>query len=415
MSFFRAASFLALFSLSLLASSGCAEAECKYNSDCAAGLCVDGTCERECFAAIDCPKDRPACVRGTCAASTTDSGVLTDSSGVDASGVDSSPVDSGTPVDDTSVAPDTEPPVDTSVPPSDTSTGSKAYLTACSSDAECVSGKCTASSPRFCTKACSSHAECAHGQICGGGVCRIDDTGTACTSAAGCVEYCGGIAGASHCTHSCSTGADCPAGFACASAGGVKICVNIEKPCGVATECPSGLGFCGSSGVGCTSECTTAADCPSHWVGTPGYTCESRSGKNVCIPPSGVIGGSPMGTTCTFTSDSPPRNYCRSEVCDDTTAPGTCIQRCSLPGGCPRGWGCFPLEDPAGTPLICVAAGAAWLGSSCSRSSDCLSGICQKPGYCTRMCVDGYCPTGMACSSTGVIATDGTPVKLCLK
>lgn len=412
MPFFRAASLLALLSLPWLASPGCAQAECKYNSDCAAGLCINGTCERECFAPIDCPKDRPACVRGTCAVATDDAGVPITDAGKDTS----SPLDSGKPdttTDDTSVPPtDSEPPVDTSVPPSDTAV-SKGYLTACTSDGECASGKCTTVAPQFCTKSCSAHTDCAHGQICGGGVCRLDDTGKACTTAANCLQYCGGIVGASHCTHSCSTGADCPAGYACSSAGGTKICVSIERSCTAPTQCPSGLGFCGSGMVGCTAECTTAADCPTHWVGLPGYTCEARSGKNVCVPPSVVIGGDPFGTTCSFTSGG--SNYCRSEVCDDVAPAGKCIQRCTLRGGCPSGWGCFPLEDTSGTALICNAAGSGWLGNTCSRGSDCATGMCWAPGYCTRMCADGYCPDGMTCTTTPVTATDGTVVKICQK
>lgn len=419
----RGASFLLGLGLAGLAGTapGCAEAECKFNSDCAAGLCINGTCERECFAPIDCPKDRPACVRGTCAASSVDGGVEPDAS------KDSSSVDSGakpdTASEDTTVPPtdtaepaDTEPPIDTSVPPTDTGGGgTKGYLTSCAANTECASGYCVPSTPRFCSKACSGHAECAHGQICAGGVCRAEDTGTPCTTGSGCLQYCGGIVGASHCTHSCSNGSDCPAGYACTPDGtGIKICVNIERACTDANQCPTGLGFCNSGGLGCTAKCTTAADCPSRLVGLPAYACSNVGGQNVCVPPSDVLGSGALGATCSATGT----NLCRSGACDGSTSPPSCAQRCTLRGGCPVSWGCYPLEDPgppAETMLVCSPAGSSWLGATCTRGRDCLSGICQSPGYCTKMCADGYCPDGMSCVASGLTATDGTAVKLCSK
>src|SRR5207244_2490752 len=116
------------------------------------------------------------------------------------------------------------------------------------------------------TKTCTTHGECAHGQICGGGKCRLDDTGkTGCDTATGapCLEYCYGSPSSAHCTHDCTTATDCPAGFACTPiAGGKRVCVDIECPCSTATQCVTGLGFCGSGSAGCTSECASAADCP---------------------------------------------------------------------------------------------------------------------------------------------------------
>lgn len=416
----RAAAFLAGIGLLGVQAPGCAEAECKFNSDCAAGLCIDGKCERECFANIDCPASRPSCSRGTCMAASTDGGVGTDAGKDSASPVDSGapPVDSSVTPTDTSVEPaDTfVEPVDTSVPPTDMGSGAtKGYLTSCASNAECLSGVCTPSAPRFCTKSCSTHAECAHGQICAGGVCRAEDTGATCTSGSSCLQYCGGIVGASHCTHTCSTAGDCPAGYACTPDGtGLKICIDIERPCTDANQCPSGLGFCASGGVGCTAKCTSAADCPARLVGLPAYTCSSVGGQNVCVPPSDVLGGGALGTTCPATGT----NLCRSGACDGSTAPPSCAQRCTLRGGCPVSWGCFPLEDPgppSETLLVCSPAGSLWLGATCTRGRDCLSGLCQAPGYCTRMCGDGYCPDGMTCTSPGLTATDGTPIKLCSK
>jgi len=414
------ASALLLFGLGLTTRlAGCAKGDCEFTSECPFGRCVSGECVTECKAAIDCAKDRPFCNRGKCEeASADDAGVDAPPPPDSMTPIDSSQPDTLVPDPDTSVAPDTEPPADTTMPPAD-SGGSKRYLTKCAADSECASGRCSAESPRFCTKTCAVHADCAHGQLCGGGVCRLDDSGkTGCdlTTAAPCVEFCYGTTSAKHCTHTCAAGSDCPAGYACSPvATGKKICVEIEKPCTIADQCPSGLGFCGSTSVGCTAKCDTAADCPQRLVGLPSYTCELRSGQKVCVPPSDVLGSDPFGSTCSATSSV---NTCRSGACDPGTSPASCVQRCSVKGGCPVNWGCFPLEDP-GPPktalLLCSPAGSSWLGDTCARGRDCITGICQAPGYCTRLCVDGLCPDGMSCVAAPLSADDGTPIKLCTK
>lgn len=375
---------------------------------------------RECFAPIDCPKDRPVCVNGTC--DVRDGGG--NDSGVDAGEdtsmtIDSSPGDSSSLMDSGSAS-DSD---SDSGSATDSTVGTKAYLTKCASDGECASGHCTASGPRFCTKACTAHADCANGQICGGGLCALDDTGqTGCNLASGspCQQYCYGsssAAAARHCTHDCASGADCPAGYACSAVGsGKKVCVDIERSCATAGDCPSGLGYCGASGVGCTAKCESAADCPLRLVGLPAYTCEDKGlGFKVCVAPSDVLGADPIGTSCPATGT----NTCRSDGCDTSLSPPQCVERCSVRGGCPVGWGCFPSEDPgppATASLVCTrATGGGWLGDSCTKASDCATGLCQSPGYCTRLCVDGLCPDGMSCSAPLLTADDGTPIKLCTK
>jgi hypothetical protein len=383
--------------LLLLATVGCAKAECSFNSDCAAGTCVDGTCVRQCFAPVDCPSERPLCESGVCKAST-----VGDSS-IDTASDTNTTIDSGTPTDsitttDTTVVTETG--------------GTKGYLTKCSGDAECASGKCKT----FCTKTCTKHGDCAHGQLCSGGVCQLDDTGNGgCDLATGapCLEFCYGSATAKHCTHSCASSSECPAGYACSPvAAGKKVCVEIERSCTDANQCASGLGFCG--GVGCTAQCDTASDCPLRLIGLPPYTCELNSGKKVCITPTDVLGSDPIGTSCPATGT----NKCRSGACDPGTSPPSCVQRCTTIGGCPPSYGCFPLEDP-GPPatalLVCSPAGSLWLGDTCARGRECITGICQAPGYCTRLCVDGLCPDGMSCKPSPLTADDGTPIKLCTK
>lgn len=384
-----------LLLLLFLALASCAKGECSFHSDCPSGKCVEGECRRECFASIDCPVKGSACISGVCEAPSGDASVdstMTTDEGVDSVATDTTiaPVDSGMSM-----------------------TGTRGYLTRCSADSECASGKCALP---FCTKSCTSHGDCAHGQLCSGGLCKLDDTGrTGCDLSTGapCLEFCYGSATAKHCTHSCSAAGDCPAGYACAPvSAGKKVCVEIEHGCTDASQCVSGLGFCG--GVGCTAPCDSASDCPLRLVGLPPYTCELSGGKKVCVAPSDVLGGDPIGTTCPATGT----NKCRSGACDPGVSPPQCIQRCTPRGGCPPSRGCFPLEDP-GPPktalLVCSAAGTLWLGDACTRGRDCISGICQAPGYCTRLCVDGLCPDGMSCIAAPLTADDGTPIKLCTR
>jgi len=406
----KAATILGLAFLFARSLDGCAESRCHLNSECAAGRCIDGECVRECFQPLDCPTDKPVCTSGICFPRDADSGLP--DTGTDTS---VSP-DTTPPPTDTTVDPDTTIDPDTGTPPPDTGPGSKSYLDACSSDSECVSGICTPVAPRFCTKTCTSHLGCADGQICSGGKCRLDDTGKkGCdtTSGAPCLEFCFGTTTASHCTHSCTSVSECPAGFACSPVGsGKKVCVDIERPCSTATQCPSSVGYCGSGGVGCTAKCDFASDCPLRLVGLPAYTCATVSGTQVCVPPSDILGSDPIGASCSATGTV----YCRSGGCDTTPSPPMCNQRCKPRGGCPPGFGCFPDAGGGSVSLVCTTVtGSGWLGETCGKARDCITGLCQAPGYCTRMCNDGFCPTGMTCKATGLSADDGTPISLCEK
>lgn len=399
----------------------CAGTQCELNSDCGPqARCVDNRCVTECLADRDCPASRPYCnINGMCVRTmpAPDGG----DSGRDVSvppdanppppDVPFPPPDVPSPPPDAVPSPDAPPPP----PPDGPTTGTRGYLDPCTSDGECASGICTSTLPRFCTRACRSHSDCAEGQICSAGRCQLDDTGrTGCdlTSGSPCLEYCYGTPSASHCTHSCNTASDCPAGYACASVGGGrKVCVDIERPCTRAEQCPSGMGFCGPGGVGCTVQCSSASDCPNRLVGLPPYRCQSVSGVSVCVPPEDVMGSDPLGAVCSSTGTI----TCRSGACDEGTSPPTCNQRCTSRGGCPLGWGCFPLVDGTDVLLVCTQAGSGWIGDPCTRARDCVTGLCTADRYCTRLCTDGICPTGMTCRDTGVRATDGTPIRLCTR
>jgi hypothetical protein len=243
----------------------------------------------------------------------------------------------------------------------------------------------------------------------------LDDTGRpGCDVGTGapCRDTCVGIPGATHCTHDCSSASDCPAGFACTQAGGRRLCVDIERPCATANQCPSGLGFCGAGGVGCTAECNTAADCPSYFAFFPsGYTCESRAGARVCVPHPAISGSAALGSICSS------GNSCRSGACDDGASPWICNQQCSSRGGCTNGYACIPIPDGSDVLLGCNAAGSGWLNTPCARGSQCVTGMCRNDGagYCTRLCGDGLCPTGMHCQSLGISSIDGTAIRMCLR
>jgi len=287
--------------------------------------------------------------------------------------------------------------------------GTGRYLDRCTTNADCASALCLpdGGGTRYCSRSCSTDLQCAHEHLCAGSVCVRDTTGAPCS--VGVPESCpsglclgSGAGGA--CTRYCSSAAECPAGFACSVAGGsgMPICIDIERPCtSTGSECASGLCI---PGLGCTATCTSAAMCPLRFttLGLPAYTCGRAFGSttNICVPPSDIGGADPIGASCPATGT----NTCRSGACDTGATSGPmCTQACTAQGGCPAGFGCFPQEDPPGTVSYygCSRAGVRDLGAACARGSECSSGLCWAPGYCTRICSDGLCPSDMACQVLG--------------
>ncbi len=397
--------------------SGCAGTECNFNSQCPrTHYCYENRCYQDCQRDFDCDTGEVCSAVGQCVPEGTldsgmppaDSAMPPVDSGMPPADTGTPPADTGTPPTDTGTPPmDTgTPPTDTGTPPTDTgtTTGSGGYLDRCTGDSDCMSGRCVVDigSSRMCTRTCTQDSDCADGHLCGGGVCLRDDTGTPCATStpATCnAGYCVGPSGSTGaCTKQCTSSATCPAGYACTNVSGTFVCVDIEKSCSAAADCATGLCI---PGLGCTSTCRSAADCPARISGLAAYTCAVARGSSVpiCDPPSDIAGDDPIGATCPAVGTF----ACRSGVCDtDATPVPMCTQACTPEGGCAPGFGCYPVSDGAGGfVLACARAGTGALGSPCARASDCDSALCHSisssMGVCTRYCADALCPTGWSC------------------
>lgn len=383
--------------------SACAGQECDFHSQCGARYyCERGRCLQNCRQDFDCDPGLVCNAIGQCVVPS-DGGPRLDSG--PPPGVDSGPprLDSGPPPRLDSGPPprvDGGPPgVDSGPPP-----GVGRYLDRCTRDGDCGTGlRCVddVGGTRACTIACSTHRDCASEHVCVDGTCRHDDTGTGCslTSPASCaLGLCIGnsTTGIGHCTRQCDNAFDCPSGYACADAGGTRVCVDIERPCASATDCATGLCF---PGIGCTAGCRSASDCPRRFPDSPPYTCGIPTGgtQPVCLPPDDVIGPDPIGASCRYDGLY---SLCRSGGCDDAAPTGPmCTQSCTQEGGCGPGLGCFPTVVGGTIWLVCSRAGNRAIGQPCSSGRECDSGLCDATGaFCTRLCTDdGLCPTGMRC------------------
>jgi hypothetical protein len=386
--------------LCLAAVSGCAGNECDFHSECGEQrYCERGRCRRDCEANFDCDPGQVCNVIGMCVM-----GVDAEVPEIDAG---MSELDAG-PAHDAGREPDAgrlDAGADAGMDAGRFDAGGDdgRYLDRCTGARDCTSGLCVddVGGTRMCTIACSTHRDCASEHVCAAGRCVPDDTGGACAAASTCaLGLCVGNAmtGTGQCTRPCTNASECPAGFACADAGGTRVCVDIERPCGSAAECATGLCI---DGLGCTAECRTAADCPARFPMNPAYTCQVAHGSAnpICAPPFDIAGSDPIGAFCrTNTSDE---LLCRSATCD-TSAPlgAMCTQVCTEEGGCGSGLACFPLLDADGSFYrLCSRAGTRALGAACINGRDCDSGLCDSDNFfCTRLCTDdGLCPSGMSC------------------
>jgi len=421
-----------LFGLgSLLVSflTSCAGTECNFSSQCERGhYCQNGACLQDCRIDLDCPDALECNPIGQCVEDAVrDGGMGVDAGplppGVDGGmGVDAGPIPPGVDagpivrVDAGPVGTDAGPVGTDAGPDAGPLTGDGAYLDRCTAGSMCMSGVCIddVGSSMMCTRDCTRHADCADDHVCASGRCVPDDTGASCNVAAPstcALGLCLGPAGApGECVRDCDTARDCPAGYACTVAGGSagRICVDIEKPCTAAgSEC--GTGLCVPS-IGCTATCRNANDCPLRGAdfGLLPYRCEAAFGSAdpVCSPPlfgdgmgGDVRGADALGSSCPPTGT----NECRSGLCNaDSPGGPMCVQTCAPEGGCADGFGCKPEELTGGAiTYVCARSGARGMGEPCAAAAECHSALCQAPGYCTRLCHDGLCPTGWSCASFG--------------
>ncbi|NOY90923.1 MAG: hypothetical protein GXP55_06890 [Deltaproteobacteria bacterium] len=423
----RFAALIASASLTLVLAS-CAGNECTFNSQCGRRMyCSSGSCRQDCVADRDCTDERVCSEVGQCVVAGDAGQTMTDSGPVDSG---RPPVDSGRPPVDSGRPPPVDsgrpPPVDSGRPPVDsgrpppvdsgTPRGTGAYFDRCTSDGDCATGVCVTDvgGARICTRSCTVHSNCAQGHVCAGGRCVRNDTGTTCSvaSPASCaLGLCLGAAGgAGTCTRDCISAIDCPSGYACTSlsAGGPKVCVDIEKPCTAGgSECATGLCL---SGQGCTASCDSASDCPNRLtsIGLPAYQCGAIAGVsgNICLPPPDVLGADAIGASCPITGTI----VCRSGICNTLPPPlpgAMCTQVCDPVGGCAPSLGCFPIANSGSFVLLCSRAGSGAIGDACSNGRDCDSALCDgTSNRCTRICEDGICPTSWRCER---VAVPGAP------
>jgi hypothetical protein len=374
---------------------GCTEVQCQFNSQCGEGYyCIRGLCRQDCRVDTDCSDGLSCSPVGRCIVAP-DGGFPTTE---DAS-VPPPPPEAGTP--DSSLPP--PPPADATLP--DATAGSGRYLDRCTTDGDCSGGLACVpdlGGTSFCSRPCAGHIGCSNGHVCAAdGFCHPSDTGSPCASSASascilglCLAF--SSTGAGSCTQDCTSAADCPAGYACTDAGGMNVCVDIERGCDSAGDCLTGSCL---PTQGCTATCRTAADCPSRFSFLPAYTCEVAFGSSspICVPPIDIAGAQPVGAPCSGTGTT----TCRSGACNtgETSGP-MCTQTCSSRGGCGPGLGCFPQVEDSSIELLCVRAGSRDIMQPCSRASDCSSGLCDgTSSQCTRLCDDGVCPTGWRCET----------------
>ena len=459
------ASLLTAAALAAAISAGCAKGTpCALNSDCPIGYCEAGSCHQDCAdAARDCPVGYTCNANAQCVPPSTGAsgsgGATSSSSGSGATGPStgtggavsssSANVTSSSNASST-VASTTSSTTSSSTTASSSSGGlmNEHELDLCAADGDCASPlvcrPMAQGGVQRCTRTCSSNAACWAGTRCetiaGSMYCAADDTGRTCTTAAACNYGC--LTGPQYCTTKCTTGSDCPNGYGCMSAGGQSVCVKAEAPCDAtdATACIAPAACDTSAALvvsGCTTVCTTAADCPQRAAGYSPWTCDSGG---ICRRPPDVSGPLQNGATpaqyacnaqsvvvnvCNddqhidygaFDIPNPPAVSCSATTTTAGLATDSCVDSCRYQGSCPYGFACVAVGS-LGTARIglCLLTGGGEVGDPCTENGDCVFGYCPSAlGKCSRDCTaDGVCPGGTTCSAAGGPAVEGAPFMRC--
>lgn len=284
----------------------------------------------------------------------------------------------------------------------------------CTEDLECIGLMCaeTPTGERRCTAPCDPlrpDAGCEPGLYCARtsgceGLCVpiVGDAalplGDSCEIDSDCASlFCADPGdGNQRCLAPCEGDAGiCLAGEACAAnPGQCGGCVDdgllaapsgLGEACELDEDCRSGSCLDDSGRLYCTRDCSGPEDCPL------GFHCRQPEGEaGVCA--SGPIGD--VGDPCVGLGDCLDGTFCATE--GDRS---WCTRLCVI-DECPEGFECVPA---GGTELCAPDLGL--IGDACAADGECLTGVCDDRGFCTRMCSsDAPCAAGFDCERTG----DGT-------
>ena len=414
-----------------LASSCASKGDCRYNSDCSAAYCKEGSCTRDCVdAALDCPSGFICNAVAQCEkpGSSTDGGAL-DGNGPGPDGATA----------DGSVLPD-----GAVIPP-----GTARLLDRCNGDGDCASRTCrpyTKGAATRCTRTCATDADCMTGTRCttvgAETYCVASDVGRPCSGAnpAACNFAC--LTAQQYCTAKCQSGADCPNGYACQPVGtpAVNVCAKVAAECDAAnTAACIAAAACDTSAnlvvAACTAACNTVADCPQRAAGLPAWTCDG-----LCRRPGDVYGplaggerasyacnaASTVVSVCNdgqhidfgaFSIPAPPAVTCGAAMTTDGILSDSCVDSCRYQGGCPHTYACTAVGSVAANRIgLCLPAlGSGEVGVPCTQDGACFFGYCNRTsGKCSRDCTaDGLCPTGATCSAGSAGSVEGLPFRRC--
>jgi hypothetical protein len=236
-------------------------------------------------------------------------------------------------------------------------------------------------------------ATCSMSAACASMLCAGTDVFTTAVS----------LPGAAVCTSPCCSSSDCNAlapGYVCYPSVGGNYCIDPQW-IGLATP---GAGVAGSS-------CGGGGDCLSG-------VCTSSHCQDTCCTDSDCMGGtvcqfSKLDQQLTFSCGLAPGSAvgqgkdCSVHPCDSMACLGVgsyplyeyyCLGGCCKDSDCQPSslgatscvWSDLPLTMDAGQVELRACAlprsgGAGYLGS-CSKNSDCSSGVCNKAGMCTKAC-----------------------------
>lgn len=436
---------------------------CERNSDCVKGYCEDGECKTECVVSeLDCPRGW-VCndVTGRC--EEPGDGGLGDAQSGDASEAETGASGSGGGAGDgpggsagsagtaggagSAGSGQAGSAGASGSAGTGGSSGELREFDRCSSDADCASPLVCRDMNKGhgdmrCTRPCTMSQQCMAGTKCtyGTNYCAFDDSGKPCSGVSGeCNDACSTSVG--YCTTMCSSGYDCPAGWACSPATGGKACLRLDQVCGMVLDQPDysaclSQAHCDEQSMfigGCTSQCSSANDCPQRPSALPRWTCDGVK----CMRPGDTFGsvpkeehtywtcydyGGPRVNLCAdgLTLDQPPAELdCNNNPYALVPSAGYCVQTCRYEGGCGWGYECVghqvSLNGTATGLGLCVRKGSLGIGQPCSSDEACEFGLCLKDeAKCSRDCsYDGVCPSGTTCQSAPGAPVDSTPFRVC--